>query len=84
MARDAKKEYKTQVNSLEEATEIFFTDDQMKVNHEKFYQKALDFFGEHQMGDDESNSELLNLLTKVCFKVFIFIIYDLVDSIFTH
>ena len=67
LARDAVKEYQTCVDSVEDGTrESFLNDQDLKKNHEEFKEKALEFFGKHQMGDSTSNSGILDQLNKVC------------------
>jgi len=65
VARDAKKEYKTYVTSVEEQMTIFLTDVEILMKHSEAEKKALDYFVKQQMGDDESNSSILNDLKKV-------------------
>ena len=65
VARDAKNEYKTFVTSAEEDMESFLTDVEIQTKHLDAQKKALDYFDQHQMGDEESNFEILNELNKV-------------------
>lgn len=54
------------VTSVEETNgEIYLTDDQMKLNHNNYKKRAVEFFEKHQMGQDESNQELRNQLIMV-------------------
>jgi len=65
VARDATKEYKTYVTSVEEKLETFLTDVEILMKHSEAEKKALDYFVKQQMGDEDSNSSILNDLKKV-------------------
>lgn len=69
VARDAKKEYKTFVTLVEEKMDYFLTDPEIQLKHLEAERKALDYFSKHQMGDDESNTTILNELNKVKSKI---------------
>jgi len=53
VARYAKKEYKTFVTSVEEKMETFWSDVDIETKHSEAKKKALDYYGEAQMGDAE-------------------------------
>lgn len=67
VARDAKKEYKNFVTSVEEKMGTFLIDSEILMKHSKGEQQALDYFEKHQMVDADSNFEILNELKKVPF-----------------
>ena len=70
MARDARKEYRTQVTSIEGAADNFLSDEELDAYHEDLKKKALQYFDEHKMDDSESSissadETLLDQLKKV-------------------
>lgn len=67
VARDALKEYKALVTSLENDSGTFLEEDDLMMNHAKFQNKVLELFDERRMGDTESISsdEILSQLEKV-------------------
>lgn len=73
VARDAKKEYKIFVTSVEEKMETFLTDPEIQLKQIEAQKMALDYFSKNQMGDDESNSTIWNELNKVQNKNIIFL-----------
>ncbi len=66
VARNAKKEYKTHVIAIEkELIDTFLTDIEIQIKHSEVEKKALDYFVKDQMGDEESNLEIMNEFKKV-------------------
>ena len=70
MARDARYHYRTQATSIEGATDIFLSDEEMNAYHDDFRKKAIQYFDEHKMDDVElsissADETLLDQLKKV-------------------
>lgn len=66
VARDAINEYKLCVTSFEKETiKTFLTDLEITIKHSDAEKKALDYFEEKQIGNDESNSTIFSQLKKV-------------------
>jgi len=72
VARDAKKEYKNFITSVEDKLETFLTDAEIQLKHLEAEKRALDYFSKHQMGDDEFNTTIWNELNKVQNKIIFF------------
>jgi len=74
VARGAIDEYKTCVTSAEkEMIETFLTGFELTIKHSDAEKKALDYFEEKQIGNDESNSTIFIQLKKVgSFQVYNF------------
>ncbi len=76
VTKEAKKEYKVYVTSVEKLTiGIFLTDDEIKMKHSYAQKKAFDYLKKHLTGDEESNSDIFNELSNVCMIPVVYILH---------
>jgi len=67
VVKDAIEEYKTYVAVVEtEMKETFLTELEITLKHSDAEKKALDYFEENQMGEDQSMYATSSQLKKVC------------------
>ena len=66
VVKDAIEEYKTYVAVVEtEMKETFLTELEITIKHSDAEKKALDYFEENKMGEDECNSAMSSQIKKV-------------------
>lgn len=66
VVKDAIEEYKTYVTAVEkEVKETFLTGLEITIKHSDAEKKALDYFEENQMGEDQSIYAMSSQLKKV-------------------